>query len=150
MTTIRQQILDAAVRLLNAGRAIDIPEASTRRWLPGDEQSLPAISVWTIEETRRRAQRSARFGGPDERTLKVAIQVIDSCADNDGAEQQIDRLVEHVDDRLGDTTIGDLAHRVIVDRITWEVVQQDRTIVVATAECLIQYQTTRGDSSRNQ
>jgi len=150
VSTIRQQILDEILDLLNFGRPSDVPLATSRRWLLGDDVDLPAISVWVIEETRRRGQRSARFGGPDERTLKVAIQVVYAGEHNASAERQIDEYIEHVDDVLGDTTITDLAHQVVVDRITWEVVQQDVTYVVATAECLIQYQTTRGDSSLNQ
>lgn len=150
MTTRRQQVVDAVVRLLNVGRAADIPEATTRRIVPSDEVALPAISVWSIEETRSREQRSARLGGPDVRTLKLAVQVIESSGDHDEVETNADRLVEHVDDMLGNTTLDGLAQSVIVDRITWEAVQTERTILVVTFDCLIQYQTTRGDSSRGQ
>lgn len=150
MTTLRAQLINQVLRTLNAGRDPGTPEATTRRWLAGDDQGLPAISVWYDHEVRTVDNRSSRFGGPEDRALRFAIQAINSTVDADLSDEAVEPMVRWIDDQLGNTTLDDLAHKLIVERITWEAIQSDRLYVIATFSCLIQYQTTRGDSSRHQ
>lgn len=150
MTTLRAQLIDKVLRLLNAGRAPDMPEATTRRWLAGDDQGLPAISVWYDHEVRTVGNQSSRLGGPEVRSLRFNVQAIASTPDADLGDSLVEPMVEWIDDKLGNTVLDDLAHRVIVERTTWEAIQSERLYMVATIQCLIQYQTTRGDSSRHQ
>lgn len=150
MTTLRARIIEKIVQTLNASRPSGVPEATTRRRLSNDDTEWPVVLVWPQDERREVDNRSSRLGGPESRALRVVVQAIASTTDLDLVDETVDPIIAHVDDRLGNTTLSDLAAFVTVDHIEWDAVQSERLFLVVSMHCLIRYQTTRGDSSRAQ
>jgi hypothetical protein len=148
MTTIRQQVRDAAIDAINVDRDPDIPEATKRRWVPGESAQCPMISVFFVEEPATGI--GGRHGGLVERALRIAVQSIAAGELPEFSDDLVEPMLAHVVSRLGNTNLGGLALDIVELSTKWESATADRHYVAATQIWSINYQTKRHDLSARQ
>lgn len=153
MSTVRQQIRDAVITLLNTDRPTGVPAASSRRYIPGRRDTDPRIAVYFFRE---RSQRPGGRGGPlRNRNLFLATVPIVAMEDPAEIDDALEPMLEWIVSRLGNTNLGGLALDLEElgdggDSTAWAV--EDRDLVYAAAPMVwrIEYQTLRDDLTRRQ
>jgi len=148
MTTVRQEVRDAVIAALNDARDPDLPEATKRRWVPGQANRCPSIGVFFLQEQPR--QIGGRHGGLVERPLQIGAQCVVAVSSPDLADDAVEPLLAHVVERLGSTTLSGLALDVEELGTKWEHAQMDRFYLAATMTWQINFQTRRDDLSQRQ
>jgi len=148
MSTVRQQVRDAAIDAINASRDPDLPEATKRRWVPGESAQCPMISVFFVEEPV--SGIGGRHGGLIERQLRIAVQCIDSTDLPQFSDDAVEPMLAHVVERLGNTNLGGLALDIVELSTKWEAATADRHYIAATMLWSINFQTKRHDLNARQ
>lgn len=147
MSTVRQDIRDAAIAALNAAPPTGVPETTKRRYIPGAKLTGPILAAFFGEELDERPQGSA--GAIVKRTMTLAIQGAVVVEDPEQADDAMEPLLEHVVSIMGDTRLGGLAHDVAEVSTLWAASDQAGAFVlVALMRWRIQYQTKRDDLTR--
>lgn len=141
--TIRLQIRDRILAELNRDLPPDIPMATTRRWAPGDEAALPAISLWIGREKTKPV--TARSGGARERECMFVTQAIAVGDVSAEVEELVEPLLAFIVSRLGDTTLDGLVHSLQEDESIWEVPRTDQLYVSCSVIWVATYHTLRDD-----
>ena len=141
--SLRLEVRNRMLRELVRDLPPDVPMATTRRWVPGDEAMLPAISVWLAKETA--VPVSARTGGARERKCAVVTQCIAAGDVAAEVEELVEPLAAFVVSRLGDTTFDGLVHSLQEDETIWEVPRAEQLYVVCSIVWIATYHTIRND-----
>ena len=145
--TRRLAIRDAVVAALNAGRPADVPEASTRRFVPGNPLDCARLAVFMAEEPVE------GVGGPRgpivRRQLSMAVQALAVSEEPDDLDDLVEPMLAWAVRALAAATFGGLAHEVVEQRTTWETARVgDRYAVAATLYLAVPYQSARADLTR--
>lgn len=147
MSTIRQQIRDAAIAALNTSPPTGVPETTKRRFIPGEKITQPRIAAFFSDEDD---QRVGGAGGPlTKRRLIIAIQAIVPVELPDEADDAIEPLLAHIVDVLGDTNLGGLATNVSEIQTVWATANDAGVfIIVALTRWGVEFQTVRDDLTK--
>ena len=147
--TVRTDIRDAVLSLLNTGTPEGIPETTKRRYVPGEKLVESRIAAFFAEETDN------RIGGPagplTKRSLTIALQAMVGVENPEDADDAVEPLLTHIVDRMGDTNLGGLALNVVEVSTLWASANDaGRFYLVALTRWQIEYQTRRADLTRKQ
>lgn len=146
--TIRQQIRDQVIAELNDDRPSDIPEATKRRYIPGDRLAAPRIAVFFINEPTRPATN--RHSPLTSRELFIATQCLNLVENVEDVDDSVEPLLAWVTQVLGSSNLAGLALDIEEAGTQWEVQYADCVYVAATTRWRVAYQTLRNDLTRKQ
>lgn len=147
--SVRQQIRDAAIDLLNDFLPTGIPETTKRRFIPGEKLDGPRIAAFFLDEQDQRP--GGRSGPITARGLVLALQAIVAVEDAAEADDAIEPLLEHIVERMGDTDLGGLATNVIEISTVWGGANDAGLFyLVALTRWRIEFQTARANLSAKQ
>lgn len=147
--SVRQQIRDAAMALLNTAPPTGVPTTTLRRFIPGEKLRESRIAAFFAEEE---ASRVGGAAGPlTKRSLVLALQAIVATENPEDADDSIEPLLEHIVDVMGNTSLGGLALNVSEMGTLWATANDAGAfIIVALTRWRIEYQTVRDDITRKQ
>jgi hypothetical protein len=152
MSTIREQIVSAAVTALTTGAPAGVPApVRTRLDSPGAEQ-LPALTVYQgVEtvETMRDAKSGAASRGPIvKRSLLLSVEVLTKAGPGGEPDKVADPVLAWVTKALAAAgTFGGLANQAADEIGTkFEYEQAETSFCRATQTFRIEYQTRTGDA----
>lgn len=146
MSSIREQIIEAALAALNTSTPGGVPAADRLRMEPYQIEDLPAIVIMALREEIE-PLKDSRWGPLVNRvlTLRVACYAAGSPADG-----LIDPLLTWADQALDSNQFGGLANDTLPALIEWQYAAEDQQFAVALADYRITYQTKRADATATQ
>lgn len=149
MSTIREQIIEAAVALLNTGRPSGIPACVRTLMQPNEQAQLPAITVFPFrEEVNDKA--SGKWGPIVTRTLYLRFVAYASSSSSGGpADGAIDPIIAWIS-LLGGQQFGGLASDAIEHELNWQYDESDYQVAAVAMDFRIEYQTLRSDATKSQ
>lgn len=147
--SVRQDIRDAVIALLNAAPPTGVPVTTKRRYVPGEKLVESRIAAFFAEEA---ANRIGGAAGPlTKRSLTIALQAMVGVENPEDADDAIEPLLTHIVDRMGDTNLGGLALNVSEVSTLWGSANDaGRFYLVGLTRWQVDYQTRRDDLTRKQ
>lgn len=146
--SIRQQIRDRIITELNTDRPTDMPEATKRRYVPGELLTGPRIAVFFRREAARPATN--RHSPLTARDLVIATQSLNFVEDASDIDDSVEPLMEWITRILGNSNLDGLAHDIEEGETVWEVQYADCIYVAATTLWTVSYQTRRANLDAKQ
>jgi len=146
--SIRSQIRDQLITELNATLPTDVPEATKRRWVPGQRLPEPRLAVF-FGPNETVAAKPVGFPIQD-RELIISVQAALALEDPAESDDALEPMLAHVSDVLSDTTLEGLVTRIEEIGTEWGGAQLDLFYVVAAVRFKMRYQTKIGDLSAKQ
>lgn len=146
--SIRLQIRDQIIAELNTAPPVGVPEATKRRWVPGQQLREPRLAVFfgpteTLDPPRT--------GFPlNDRTLIVSIQAAVAVEDPASADDEVEPLLAHVVKVLGNTSLNKLATKVEEQGTEWASGQAGLFYHAGITRYAVRFQTRRGDLTEKQ
>ena len=141
MSTLRKQIIDAALVALNTGRPTGVPAATRLRQTEFEASTTPSISIYPGAETIEPATN--RYGAAVKRSLQLVVEVRASGTDPDIL---MDASVGWAEKALASWT-SSLIHDVVEDSVTHEFAIGTVPIGVCRVVFYVRYSTRRTDPS---
>lgn len=142
--SLRQNIRDAAMALLNATPPTGVPTATKRRYVPGEKLAEPRLAVFFAEEEVKRVGGAA--GPISKRDFTLAIQAMVGVELPEEADDALEPMLVHIVEAMGDTNLGGLALNVSESSTLWASGNEaGRFYLVALTRWKIEYQTKRDD-----
>lgn len=146
--SVRKQLRDAAIALLNNQRPANIPECTKRRYIPGEKLTEPRIAAFFGEEDATRP--GGRSGPLTKRSLTLVLQAMVVVETPDEADDAMEPLLEHIVERMGDSNLGGLALDITEESTLWASGQAGAFYLVGLTRWKIEFQTKRNDLSLKQ
>jgi len=142
--SLRAQIVDAAIALLNTSPPAGIPFAERIRFEPYGPEDLPAINVMPVREESEK--KTGRWGPLLTRgfTLRVECRVSGSPAD-----VILDPLLVWAGQSLGGQDFGLLAEDCYETLCEWSYAGSDQNYSMASLDFRINFSTLSNDPTRN-
>lgn len=145
--TVRQQIREAAIALLNTGRPNTLPPFTKRRYVPGERVREQRCAVFFVAEPAERFGSSKAAPGTLRR-LVIAAQVVDSVEDPEEADDAVEPALAWITEKLGNTNLAGLVHDIEQTGTVWETDSKDLFYVAATTTWRVEYHTLRNDLTK--
>lgn len=147
--TIRQRCRDEAIAELNAAPPTGIPQATMRRYIPGQKITEPRIACFFGNED---PSRPLGAGGPlTKREFMLAVQCVVIVEDPKDADDTMEPLLAHIVKTLGATNLDKLATNVEEKGTTWAGSNDGAAFILAALTLWkITYQTLRNDLTKKQ
>ena len=144
MSSLRAQIVDAAVALLNTSRPAGIPACDRVRFEPYQPTELPAINVMPVREESEK--KTGRWGPLLTRgfTLRVECRVA-----GDPADVILDPLLVWAGQKLGGQTFGVLAEDCFETLCEWSYAGSDQNYSMASLDFRVNFSTLINDPTSN-
>lgn len=147
--TVRQDIRDAVIDLLNDTRPTEVPECTKRRYIPGERRTVTRLAAFFGEEDDARPNNS-RSAPLVKHSLVLVLQGIVYLHDIEEVDDALEPMLVHIADRLGNTNLGGLALDVTPISTLWGSTEGDLVVGVAATRWRIEFQTRRDDLTRKQ
>lgn len=142
--TLRIDILDELIAVLNANLPVDIPGATKRRWIPGAPIRQPAIAVFFLNED---AEQRNKDWPVTRRSLRVVVQCLTLCDEPEDMDGEVEPLLAHVVSRLGFYTSPKVMNTQELNT-KWEFGQMDKIYIAGSIVFNVDYQTNRTDTTK--
>ncbi len=146
MSTIREQIIKAAVAAVNAGAPAGVPACVRTLMQPSEQSQLPAITAFPVREEIK-GDATGRWGPIIGRTLYLRFVVYASGNPADGA---LDPIVEWVSKQLGGSQLGGLANDTVENELIWQYDEGNYAVAAVAIDFRVEYQTRRDDAAQVQ
>lgn len=147
--SVRDQIRDRMITELNASNPTGVPDATKRRYIPGQKITGPRIAVFFAEELTERV--GGRGSSLTRRNFTIAVQCVILVEDPADADDTMEPLLEHVVGVLGDTNLAGLATDVAEVGTQWGGDSSSGLyILMAIMRWRVEFQTVRNDLTRKQ
>lgn len=146
MSTIREQIIEAAVAALNTGTPTGVPQCVRTLMQPSEQSQLPAITVFPVREEIDPA-KAGRWGPIIVRTLYLRFVIY---ASGDPADGALDPIIQWVSQQLGGSQLGGLAQDAVEHELTWQYDEGNFAVAAVAMDFRIEYQTLRNDAALTQ
>lgn len=147
MKSLRLQIRDGIILGLNTGRPAGVPEATARRYLPGEPIRDPELAVFLLGESA--SPGGGRTGPLTVRELRGAVQARGLAFDSASPEDAVDEALRWATQVLFELPKPEQLRLLIhgIDEVgtSYEVAQGDQLYVLATLQFSVRYQTSRAD-----
>lgn len=144
--SIRQDIRDRVIALLNTDRPSNVPEFTKRRYVPGQRITEQIAGVFFIAEP---AERMGGKGGPATlRKFVLAVQVVDAVEETDEADDALEPALEWITRQLGGTNLEGLVHDIEHTGTGWDAESRELFYIAGTTTWRVEYHTLRADLSR--
>jgi hypothetical protein len=148
VTTIRQQLRDQLITELNEAPPTGVPEASKRRFVPGQRLPEPRLAVF-FGPNETVARKAAPFPVKD-RELVISIQAAVAVEDPAEADDAVEPLLAHVADVLNGSNLAGLATEVEELGTEWASGSADLFYHAGVVRYRVRFQTKRNDLSAKQ
>lgn len=144
--SIRKQIVDAAIALINASPPYVTPLADDTRLQSYTPDELPSIVLFEIREDGQ-SEKEGRWSYFVKRafTLRVEIRV-----GADTPRSVIDPFYVWIGQRLGQQTFGALAEDCYETLLEWQYADADQPYTLLQIDFRIEYSTLKNDPSKTQ
>lgn len=146
MSTIREQIIEAAVAAVNTGTPTGVPQCVRTQMQPTETAALPALTCFPIREEIA-DNKTGRWGPLIVRTLYLRFVVY---ASGNPADAALDPIVLWIGQQLGGSQLGGLAQDAVEHELTWQYDEGNFAVAAAALDFRIEYQTLRNDASQTQ
>jgi hypothetical protein len=145
--TIRQQIRDQVIAELNAAPPTGVPEATKRRFVPGQRLPEPRLAVF-FGPTENVARKP---GFPvKDRELVISIQGAVAVENPADADDALEPILAHVVDVMNGTNLTGLATEVTELGTEWASGAADLFYHAGVIRYLVRFQTKRNDLAAKQ
>ena len=147
--SVRKQIGDAAIALINASPPAGVPVADDTRLEAYSGPELPAISVFEIREESE-TEKEGRWSYFLKRTftLRVEIRIAETLAH--AARAAMDPLYVWVGTQLGGQQFGGLAEDCYEALAEWQYAAEDQAYTLLQLDFRVLYSTLKTDPTRAQ
>lgn len=146
MTTIREQIVQAAMSALNGpDKPAHVPACERVRAVGLNSTALPVMLMYPLKESVERANPTVvkrTF------TFRVDCRAAALVADSLPADALVNDMLSWATKALAGNRMGGLAHDVDESNVTWSIETADMTYVEATIDFDVSYHTLRSDQER--
>lgn len=146
MSTIREQLIEAAVAAVNNGAPTGVPTCVRTLMQPTEQAQLPAITAFPIREEIDNT-KTGRWGPLITRTLYLRFVIY---ASGDPADSALDPIVEWVSRTLGGSQLGGLAQDAVEHELTWQYDEGNYAVAALAMDFRITYQTLLNDAALTQ
>jgi len=144
MATIREQIIEAAVALVNTGAPAGVPLCVRTQMQPNEQAQLPAITCFPFREIITSTKPSGRWGPYIDRVMYLRFVCYNSGAP---ADQSLDDILAWLTQSLGGQQFGGLAADCVESEINWQFDEGNFQVAAAAIDFKIDYQTLRNDAT---
>lgn len=148
--TIRKAVRDRAIYELNLDRPTGIPEATKRRFVPGQVIKESRIAVFFAEEDAMPGPGGRPSSPLTRRRLMLAIQSIVAVERPEDADDVAEDMLAHITERMGKTNLNGLAFSVTELSTLWASAPGDLFYLVALQRWAVDYQTAKADLTAKQ
>lgn len=146
MSTIREQIIEAAVAAMNNSPPAGVPACVRTLMQPSEQDQLPTITTFPVREEVDPG-KTGRWGPLIVRTLYLRFVIY---ASGDPADGALDPIVEWVARALGGSQLGGLAQDTVEHELTWQYDEGNYAVAAVAMDFRITYQTLRNDAALTQ
>lgn len=146
MSTIREQIIEAAVAAVNAGAPAGVPVCERTQMQPAEQAQLPAMTCFPIREEVA-DNKTGRWSPLIVRTLYLRFVVY---ASGNPADAALDPIVLWIGKQLGGSQLSGLAQDAVEHELTWQYDEGNFAVAAVALDFRITYQTLRNDPSQKQ
>ena len=145
MSTIREQIINAAVAVLNTGTPAGVPQCVRTLMQPSEQAQLPALTVFPFrEEINNKA--TGKWGPIITRTMYLRFV---AYASGDPADGALDPIVAWIS-TIGGQQFGGLANDTIEHELNWQYDEGNYQVAAVAMDFRIEYSTLRTDATQQQ
>ena len=145
MSTIREQIIEAAVAVLNTGTPAGVPVCNRTLMQPSEQSQLPALTVFPFREEIN-DKSTGKWGPLVTRTLYLRFVAYASGDPADGALEPIVAWIS----QLGGQQFGGLATDTIEHELNWQYDEGNYQVAAVAMDFRIEYPTLRTDATQAQ
>ena len=151
MSSIREQIVDGIVALLEASGSPAGLTVHRERTRPIEDDSLPALVVYCEDEEPKSTDKQTFRSPLVERSLRLIVEARARATGGLAPDQALDPLLVWTAQQiLQNETIGGLAIGATEGKTSWITKEADVVVAAAIANYHIRYRTARTDpTSRN-
>jgi hypothetical protein len=148
VSSIRKQIVDAAIALINTAPPMGVPTVDDGRLEPYAQPELPAITVYELREEGELAEQNGRWSYFLRRTftMRVEIRIAETTAI--AARAAVDPLYVWLGQNLGGNQFGGLAEDSYETLLEWQHAAEDQAYTLLQVDFRITYTTMKIDPSR--
>lgn len=142
--SLRRNLLDAFVSVLNTDAPSDIPLARARRSLPEAKITTSEINVYFAAEDVQ--VKGGRFGPIVVRDVRIVVECRDVTSDPEEVDTLMDPLTDWVQKALGSSgNLGGLAIDLVEVGTTWTPFYLERYYPITRTSYVVSFQTSRKD-----
>lgn len=145
-TTVRNQIIEAALLQLNTSAPGGMPVATRLRMAPYEINELPALNVFPVREEVR-GDKLGRWGPIVERTFTMRVLIHASGSDAVSADLALDPIVAWVS-TLGGQQFGGLAIDTEESMLEWLYEEEDLSYTSLAIDFRVVYKTLKSDQTK--
>lgn len=147
MSTIREQIIEAAVVAVNVGAPTGVPACVRTLMQPSEQVQLPSITCFPFREVINDRSATGRWGPIITRDLYLRFVVY---AQGEPADQALDPILAWLTQALGGQQFGGLANDTVEHEINWQYDEGTFQVAAASVDFRVEYQTLRADATKTQ
>lgn len=144
MSTIREQIIQAAVALANASRPSGVPACARTRMEPTEPGALPSLNCFPLREPVN-PLAAGRWGPIITRQLFLRFVVLNQ---GNPADASADDILAWLTQAMNGQQFGGLANDCNEIELTWSYDEENTRVVQVAADFRIEYQTLRNDQTQ--
>jgi len=144
MSSIREQIIEAAMTRLNTGAPTGVPQTTRARQEPYSTNELPAITIKPLrEEVEYEAEGKRSYFRKRVLTLRASVHFV-------GDDSVGDPMTVWISKQLDGQTFPTLMEDCIEAQYEWEYAAEDQPYLVLHQDFRVIYHTLVGDQTRTQ
>jgi hypothetical protein len=144
--SIRQQIVTAAIGLLNTSRPGGVPAPDDSRLQSYMPEELPAMTVFRIREEGE-SEKEGRWSYFVKRSFTLRIELRFAA---DTASADMDATYVWVGQQLGQQQFAGLAEDCYETLLEWQYADSDQPYTLLQIDFRVEYSTLKNDPSRTQ
>lgn len=146
MSTIRDQIIEAAIAKLNTSTPVGVPTATRLRMTPYEPEELPAINVFPVREEVR-SDPAGRFGPVVMRSMTFRVLLHARGSDTVSPDKALDDMAAWVS-HLGGQQFGGLAIDTEESSLEWLYEEEDFAYSSLAIDFRVDFKTLKSDQTK--
>lgn len=147
--SVRKQIVDAAIALINTDAPSGVPAADDTRLESYTPAELPALTIFEIREEGE-SEKEGRWGYFVKRTftMRIEIRIAETTAVK--ARAAVDPIYVWVGQQLGQQQFGGLAEDCYETLLEWQYADSDQPYTLLQMDFRVEYSTLKNDPTKTQ
>lgn len=141
MSSLREQIIQAALALLNTSPPSGVPQTTRARVQPYDPSELPAMTIKSLRNEGQN-EKEGRWGYFIQNTFSLRMEFYVA---GDAADELIDPMYVWAVQQLGAQQFGSLAQDCYEGIMEWEYADQDLPYAKATLDFRVEFNSLKKD-----
>lgn len=143
--SVREQIIQAAMVLVNASPPAGVPACQRTRVAPSENAQVPVLVCFPMDEETEPAPRTGRFGPNVTHTF--TLQFV-AYATGDVPDQELDPILVWLSQCLGGQQFGGLAIQTTPKKKDWTYSQENVKAGAVAVGFIVEFKTLRNDESQ--